>query len=380
MDKRCAKPRILIFSQRNHRSIMPFRCPHFEFEDVISEIDSVELLAPRIDLSNLRNTAARQIAYHTPLVLNPGMEKISLNDTYDLLFVICGGPTDLIRVAALGNWRTKCDRAVCLIDELWVTEIAGQRNFLRMLDKFDLVMLYYSQTVEPLNKKIGPKCAFLPPGVDAIRFCPYPTVPQRSIDVYSIGRRSETTHRALLKMAEDKEMFYLHDSIAANQVLDAKEHRILFANIAKRSRYFIVNPGCIDRPEIRGNQMEIGNRYFEGAASGTMMLGERPNDAVFKKLFDWPDALIYLPYDCADVVDVMGAIEADPERQDRIRRRNVKEALMRHDWAYRWETILQAVGLEPIAAMHDRKEILGNLAKAEVAVGDETRETHHALR
>ena len=357
---------------------MPYRCPHFEFEDVISEIDSVELLAPRLDLSNLCNTVARKIAYHTPLVLNPGIEKTSLNGTYDLFFAIFGSPTDLIRVACVRNWRTKCERAVCLIDELWVAEMSGYSNFLRILDKFDLVMLYYSQTVEPLSKKIGRKCAFLPPGVDAIRFCPYPNPPQRSIDVCSIGRRSEITHRNLLKMAADKRLFYLHDSIAANQVLDAMEHRILVANIAKRSRYFIVNPGLFDRPDIRGDQIEIGNRYFEGAASGTLMLGERPNNAVFEKLFDWPDAVIHFPYNCADVGDVIGAIEADPERQDRIRRRNVKEALMRHDWAYRWETILQAVGLEPITAMHDRKEILGNLAQ--VAVRDEVHETHYAVR
>jgi len=357
---------------------MPFRCPHFEFEDVIAEIDSVELLAPRLDLSNLRYTTAKQIAYHTPLVLNPGMEKTTLNDTYDLFFTICGSPTDLIRVAALGNWRDKCDRAVCLIDELWVREMAAYSNLLRVLDKFDLVMLYYSQTVEPLSKKIGPKCAFLPPGVDAIRFCPYPSQPQRTIDVYSIGRRSQITHRNLLKMAAGEGIFYLHDSIAADQVLDAREHRILFANIAKRSRYFIVNPGLIDRPDIRGDQMEIGNRYFEGAASGTIMLGERSNNAVFEKIFDWPDALIHIPYNCSNIRDIIGAIETDPERQDRIRRRNVKEALMCHDWAYRWETILQTVGLEPITAMHDRKEILGNLAQ--VAVRDEAHETRHALR
>jgi hypothetical protein len=371
-------PRILIFSQRNHHSIMPFRCPHFEFEDVIAEIDSVELLVPQLDLSNLRYTTAKQIAYHSPLVLNPGMERIALNGTYALFFAICASPTDLIRVAALSNWRAKCDRAVCLIDELWLREMAAYSNFLRMLDKFDLVMLYYSQTVEPLSKKIGPKCAFLPPGVDAIRFCPYPSQPRRSIDVYSIGRRSEVTHRNLLKMAARESMFYLYDSIAADEVLDAREHRILFANIAKRSRYFIVNPGLIDRPDIRGDQMEIGNRYFEGAASGTIMLGERSDNAVFEKLFDWPDALIHLPYNCANVRDVIGAIEADPERQDRIRRRNVKETLMRHDWAYRWEAILQAVGLEAITAIHDRKEILGNLAQ--VALGDEVEETHHTLR
>jgi Glycosyl transferases group 1 len=377
MDGGYTKPRVFLFSQRNHRRIMPYLCPHFEFEDIISEIDSVKMLAPRLDLSDRRHVIAKQIGYHVPVFLNPGMEKVSLNDTYDLFFAICGSPAELIRVAALGNWRAKSRTAVCLIDELWVKEIPGYGHYLSILEKFDLVMLYYSQTVEPLGKRLKTKCAFLPPGVDAVRFCPYPNPPRRSIDVCSIGRRSEKTHRKLLKMAAAEGMFYLHDSIAANQVLDATEHRILFSNIAKRSKYFIVNPGLIDRPDVRGNQMEIGNRYYEGAASGTIMLGERPDNPMFEKLFDWPDAVVHMPYNSAEIADIISAIQADPERQERIRRKNVREALLRHDWVYRWEAILQAVGLEPTPAMHERKKVLRSLA--EIATQSETQQLHHAL-
>jgi len=377
MDRGNSKPRVFLFSQRNHRSIMPYLCPHFEFEDIISEIDSVEMIAPHLDLSPRRYAIAKQIAYHVPIFLNPGMEKTSISDTYDIFFAICGSPKDLIRVAALGDWRAKCRTSVCLIDELWVRDIPGCGYYLSILDKFDLVMLYYSQTVEPLSKKLKSKCAFLPPGVDAIRFCPYPNPPRRSIDVYSIGRRSEQTHQNLLKMAVAEGRFYLHDSIAANQVLNAQEHRILFSNVAKRSKYFIVNPGLIDRPEVRGNQMEIGNRYFEGAAAGTIMLGERPDNPMFEQLFDWADAVTHLPYNCEDVAGVIHAIESDPERQDRISRRNVMEALMRHDWVYRWEAVLQAVGLEPTSAMRKRKETLAQLAH--FTMTREAEQVQHAL-
>lgn len=341
---------------------MPYLCPHFEFEDLISEMDSVDLLAPRLDLSERRFTMAKQLAYHAPIFLNPGMEKVSIKGTYDLFFAMCGSPMELIRIAQ-GDWRSKCGKAVCLIDELWVREMAGYGYYLKMLEKFDYVMLYYSQTVEPLSKMINAKCAFLPPGVDAIRFCPYPNPPQRSIDIYSIGRRSATNHKNLLKVAAEEGLFYLHDSLAANRVMNAKEHRTLFSNIAKRSRYFVVNPGLIDQPEVRGGQLEIGNRYFEGAASGTIMIGERPDNAVFEKLFDWQDSLIHMPYHCDDLRDVIGPIEADRDRQDRIQRTNVREALKRHDWVYRWEEILRAVGMESLPAVNDRKANLANLAE-----------------
>src|SRR5258708_1352766 len=121
-------------------------------------------------------------------------------------------------------------------------------------------MLYGSQTVEPLSQQIGRKCVFLPPGIDAISFCPYPAAPQRVIDVLSMGRRSEITHQRLLRMARENGLFYLYDSIGGHEAINLKQHRALFANVAKRSRYFIVNPGLIDQPGKRGNQIEASTR------------------------------------------------------------------------------------------------------------------------
>jgi glycosyl transferase family 1 len=356
-------PRTLIFSQRNLTKILPFRCAHFEFEDAISQIDSAEMLAPRIDPSTRRYAFVKQVAYHTPLVLNPGIEKKPFHADYELFIAICGNPSDLLRINAVGDWRSHCKKAICLIDEVWAREIGAYRNFLRMLGKFDLVVLYYSQSVTPVNELIGEKkCIFLPPGVDTVRFCPYPNRPERSIDVYSIGRRSKVTHRAFLKMAAEDGYCYLHDTTSADQVLDQTEHRVLFANLAKRSRYFIVNPGLIDRPDIRGSQIEIGNRYFEAAASGSISLGERPNNGDFERFFDWPDALIDLPYDSPDVKKVLEDLDKQPERQSAMRRTNVQQALLRHDWVYRWEEILKAVGADPLPQLETKKKTLAKLA------------------
>jgi hypothetical protein len=264
---------------------------------------------------------------------------------------------------AVSNLRDVCRTSVCLLDELWINDIVKNRHFLRILAKFDVVMLYYSQTVKPLSEIIERRCVFLPPGVDAISFCPNPDPPERVIDVYSIGRRSEITHQTLLNMARESGLFYLHDSIGGSQAINSREHRALFGNVAKRSRYFIVNPGKIDEPGQRGRQMEAGNRYFEGAASGAIMVGERPNNGVFEELFDWPDAVTHLAYDSRDIDAVIKDLDADPERQDRIRRTGVVQALMRHDWVYRWEAILKTVGLEPMQRALERKDRLRKLAE-----------------
>ena len=361
-------PRILIFSQRNIFKKALFRCAHYEFENIISQIDSVELLAPQLDLPTRRHAIAKRIAFHAPIALNPGIQRIPPQAHYDLFLAVCGAPADLLMVNAVGNWREACKTSICLIDELWVREMAGHRHFLRILEEFDVVMLYYSQSVEALGERIRRKCVFLAPGVDAILFSPYPAPPKRVIDVYSIGRRSETTHQALLRMASEDGLFYLHDSIAGDQAIDPSQHRALFANVAKRSRYFIVNPGLIDRPDKRGNQIEIGNRYFEGTAAGAILVGERPNNQEFDKLFDWPDAVIPLPYNSSDI-NIIRELDKQPERQDRIRRSNAAQALLRHDWVYRWETILETAGLEPMPELLQRKERLRTIAAAVLQEG-----------
>ena len=116
------------------------------------------------------------------------------------------------------------------------------------------------------------------------------------------------------------------------------------------------------RPDIRGDQIEIGYRYFDGVAAGAINVGERPNNEVFAQLFDWPDPMIDFPYNSPDFDKVIGALEKDPEKIERMRRTNVRQALLRHDWVYRWEMILKALDLEPLPHIVERKARLNSLA------------------
>jgi hypothetical protein len=376
IDREYGKPRVLVFSQRNIFPNPLFRCPQYEFEDVVSQIDSVEVLAPHTEKwFDLRNKIAKQFAWHSPITLNPGILRVEpkRKERYDLFFAVCGSPTDLLIIDSAKNWRDWAKTSVCVLDELWVKEISACRYFLKILSKFDYVMLYYSQSVKPVGEAIGRKTFFLPPGIDAFLFCPYPAAPKRVVDVYSIGRRSEGTHQKLLTMVKEDGIFYLHDSIAGGFAINSRQHRALLANTAKRSRYFIVNPGLIDRPDIRGNQIEIGNRYFEGAGSGAIMIGERPDNEEFAKLFDWPDAVQYLRYGSDSIDAIIHELDAQPDRQEEMRRNNVAQSLMRHDWAYRWETVLKTAGLEPMPNLLERKERLKKLAKDTSSAESEAR-------
>jgi hypothetical protein len=206
--------------------------------------------------------------------------------------------------------------------------------------------------------------------VDALRFCPWPDPPPRTIDVCNIGRRSPVTHEKLLESARQGRMFYYSDTIkpAASQVTfhvsSGPEHRFLLANLLKRSRYFIANRARANQPEMIRGRDEIAGRFFEGAAAGAIVLGDPPAIEEFRKRFDWTDAVVPMPFDAPDVMKRIEELDADPARQARIRKDNVANALLRHDWVHRLRTILESVGVSPPPRMLEREARLRSLADA----------------
>jgi len=252
---------------------------------------------------------------------------------------------------------------MCWVDDVWAGELYKLKGHLKLLSKFDYVLLNCSGSIEPVKDVIQRPCFYMLPGIDTIRFCPYPNPPLRSIDVYSMGRKSMITHQALLKMAEQRRIFYIFDTICQMETLYPRQHRSLIANIAKRSRYFVANTAKIDKRCETHGQSEIGFRFFEGAASGTIMIGEPPENRTFRKHFDWPDAVIHVPYDTVDIARILADLDSQPERLAEIRKNNVVQSLLRHDWVYRWRSILDMVGLKPRPALIAREERLKKLVE-----------------
>lgn len=357
-------PRICMFSQRNLQGLVS-RCPGYEFEDAVCAIDDVDLIAPRPNsLFPLSEKIANKIAQHTSAVsFNPGVRKQRIKKSYDLFIMKCLFLRDLPSLNALKGWRQRCRTAVCWLVESWIADLKKCKGHLKILSQFDYVILSCSDSVKPIQDVIQRPCFYMPPGVDAIRFSPYPNPPVRCIDVYNLGRRSPVTHQKLLEMAEQKQIFYIYDTIDKLDTSNPSQHRDLIANMAKRSRYFFANTGKIDRPSETHKQGEIGPRFFEGAAAGTIMLGEYPRNDAFRSNFDWTDAVIEVPFNTPNIAEVLVELDSQPRRLEIIRKNNIVQSLLRHDWVYRWRAILDMVGLDPIPAFFERENRLKELAE-----------------
>lgn len=371
-------PRICMPTARGFKK-KAFYCAQYEAQDVLLDVDDVDLIHLEPGRGyKFREAWQRRLLFRDVtrklIFANPGLHKVRLTQEYDLFLVMCQMDHDFLNINAIEGWQDHCRTSVCWIDEMWAANIPLCKYWIHSLRRFDHVFVSSRGSVAALSEAIGRPCRWLPNAVDTLRFSPYPKSPARVIDVYSIGRRRKEIHRALLEAAGRRDLFYVYDTFGGSMsdMLNYREHRDFFSNMAKRSRFFVVAPAKEGRSEETAGQVEIGARYFEGASAGAVMIGQAPECEAFQELFPWQDAVISVHADGSDVIEVLSTLEAEPQRISAISRRNATEALLRHDWVYRWKEILGVVGMELPPRIKLREQRLRNLAEFSNACDDTT--------
>ena len=365
---------MLILSMRQIAQLVAY-CVDYEFEDVIAAVTA----ADRIEVGGYKALDWSRRLYKYTRFLGkaqhpggsfPGFHStVRLQRDYELFFPVFNEPYELFSLAVVPDWRKRCRLAACFLSEVWLTDMP--HYLIELLSQFDHIFLGVRHPVGEIARIAGRPCTYLPLAADVLQFAPYPETPERAIDLCNVGRRSQVTHEALLRLASDRRFFYYYDTVAASgvdmkqrtfRVQDAREHRLLLANLLQRSRYCFAHRGFVNHPEFTRGRDEISSRAYEGAAAGVVMLGEAPRGQDFQQQFDWPDTVIHVPFDCAEIGRVLQDLDANPARLARIRRDNVRNSALRHDWAYRLRTVFETLGLPPTEAMLAREQRLKAVA------------------
>jgi hypothetical protein len=367
--------KVLLLSQRQIADLVAY-CLAYEFEDTVAAVTD----AQQIDATDLPGIEFSRRAYKLARIASgsPGLarqlapyprSKVVLERDFELFFPVFSHAYELYSLATIPNWRQRCRKAACFITEVGSDLLPGY--LLELLSAFDHIFLGFRNNVRDVARITGRPCAYLPFAVDVLRFAPASLEQPRPINICNIGRRSPVTHQALLEEAERQQSFYYYDTVAASgedlkgrtfRVDSPHEHRRMLATLLKHSCYFIANRSYINRPELTADGDEISARFYEGAAAGTVMIGEAPRTEEFKRQFDWPDAVIHVPFDSPDIGRVLADLNRDPERLRAVRCNNVREAALRHDWLHRMQVVFDALGLAPTEAMRVRARRLDQIA------------------
>lgn len=367
--------KVLLFSQRRIADLVAF-CLAYEFEDVFASVTG----AQRIDATDLPALEFSRRAYKLARLMSgsPSLarrlapyptSKVILDRDFELFFPAFSHVYELHALAAIPNWRQRCRKAACFITEVWSDMLP--EYLLEFLSAFDHIFIGHRHCVRDVARITGRPCTYLPLAVDVQRFAPASLDQPRPIYVCNIGRRSPVTHQALLEDAERQQSFYYYDTVAASgadlkqrtfRVDSPHEHRRMLATMLKHSCYYIANRSHINKPEFTAGRDEISARFYEGAAAGAVMIGEAPRTEEFKQQFDWPDAVIHVPFDSPDIGSILADLNGDPERLRAVRRNNAREAALRHDWLHRIQVVFDTLGLAPTEEMRARAQRLDQIA------------------
>jgi hypothetical protein len=361
---------VLILSMRRLSNLVAY-CAYYEFEDLAVELTGADLFevgsarslerSRRVFKALRFSTGSGRLAWAAA----PKRQPSGLRSRYDLFLPVFTHPHELFALAAIPDWRRRCRLAACYIVEMWQHELPGY--LLELLRDFDHVFVGVRHPLDEVARVTGRPCTYLPLAADVLRFRPAPELPERFIDVCYIGRRSAVTHEALVRLAEQSKLLYYYDTVAASglgnkqrtfRVQSPYEHRLLLASLLKRTKYYVANRALVNDPRFTRGRQEVSGRFYEGAASGTVMLGEAPESEHFRSQFDWDDAVVPMPFDSPDVGRILRDLEETPQRIATIRRNNVRQAASRHDWLHRLEVVYETMGLARTPGMSARAQEL----------------------
>ncbi len=366
---------VLLLSQRRVANLVAY-CLAYEFEGTVETLTGAE----RIDVTDMAGLEASRRIYKLARRISGSRglaravaphprAKVLLDRDFELFFPVFSHPYELYALASIPNWRRRCRKAACFITEAWSDTLP--EYLVELLCEFDHVFVGMRNCIDDVTRITGRPCSYLPLAVDVPRFAPPSLSDPRPIEICNIGRRSAVTHAALIEESERTGRFYYYDTVAASgadlkqrtfRIDNPREHRGMLSALLKRSRYYIANRSYVNMPQFTLGREEMSARFYEGAAAGTVMIGEAPRDDEFKRQFDWPDAVIHVPFDSPDIARILADLDRYPERLQAVRRNNLREAARRHDWLYRIRTVFDALGLPPTTAMHVRAQRLEQIA------------------
>jgi hypothetical protein len=247
----------------------------------------------------------------------------------DTLFWMQGAarPELPVHIASLLAGRVR--RSVFVIDA-W-KYLIKKIGVLSALQRLDPCFVAFAEGFDELTRRF-PKNSFewLPFGVDTEVFDAVPG--DRPIFAYSMGRRYEPLHQALLRYCGDRGLDYRFTQ-RPGEFSDPVE----LGRMVGRSQYFVVTPPNLADPARTGGFSPFVMRYLEGLSAGARLLGVLPSSGEYELLLPL-DAILQVAPDGSDLSAKLDADQNNPAARLAVEH---ARTLVRahHSWARRAEQI-----------------------------------------
>jgi Glycosyl transferases group 1 len=267
---------------------------------------------------------------------------------YDLCLFPVFGPGEIASLRYVRRLRKACKRLVIYVFDAWTSQVALLRRYRRLWDSCDHVFVSFPRAVEQYRQILRCPVTYLPQAIEPSRF--HANRVERPIHILSIGRRLESVHRTLLAVSVRRDLWYYFSEFRAPHAINLEESQLLLGRICQSARIQVCWPVEIThRVDARvGYSPRDGSpitaRWFEAAASGSVVIGARPIDPEFDELFPYQRFVREINPDSHVEVEeaVVECLHTDPVDM-KERQALAEHVRCKHSWESRCRTILETV-------------------------------------
>jgi hypothetical protein len=201
----------------------------------------------------------------------------------DILWVVLMGPENF-SLDLFKNWDRGVGIKILYLFDTFESQLPSIKRVLAST-KWDFTITSFQGAIPFLEEHTQRKWYTVAQGVKLERFKPV-VQEQKVINFCAYGRRLEKVHNSIKDYCLQTENYYDYTTAASVQSqLHPREYYGQYAWHLNHSFFTFCWPVELTHPKRVLTFSPITCRWFEAAASGTIILGQAPNDPFFNKIF-----------------------------------------------------------------------------------------------
>ncbi|MDM9379622.1 glycosyltransferase family 1 protein [Chlorogloeopsis sp. ULAP01] len=209
--------------------------------------------------------------------------RVEHNLEADVLWVILMGPENFL-LDLFKNWDQNVGVKILYIFDTFERQLPSIRRVLASTN-WDLAITSFHGAVPFLEEKTQRKWHAVAQGVKLDRFQPV-TKEEKLISFSAYGRRLEKVHHSVKEYCLQTGNYYEYTTATSMQPqLDSQDVYRQYAWHLAHSFFTFSWPVELTNPKRVLTFSPMTCRWFEAAASGTVILGQPPKDPIFEKIF-----------------------------------------------------------------------------------------------
>jgi hypothetical protein len=272
--------------------------------------------------------------------------------------LVCTGPSDLMFLLNIGNWRTRFRYvAAWIIDSFWLEHIPRSILHSKPFDHFFVTSL---EDVELWRQKTGVPTTWLPWGTDALGLGQGEAA--RHWDVTRVGRQPPEWDNDPEVTSSAAMLGIRHRGRPDSTGLNAVQNQKLMMTVYGDTKYILAFSNAVNRdPNNHPTREYVTGRWVDALGCGAIVAGVAPRGPNTDGLL-WPGATLELGgiRRSAGLQILASAVQG---WQPDMAVTNYRMALKRLDWRWRFKTLADVCEIRPVPLARELKLLEEQIAR-----------------